>query len=149
MISNVFFSIFLLFLINDKSHYNKTINTGNQWAQFVWIATTKLKSIQHSTIIKREIGQQIQQNQQMKHSPPTLTHWTHKKTRIYDVRNPGIGLEQASTCGGLKLVNRIPTHLSYLLITSRSVQITEIITKYIYTKFKICLIDYCLYFSSG
>jgi len=31
------------------------------------------------------------------------------KTMIYDVGNPGLGLGQASNCGGVKLINEKPT----------------------------------------
>jgi hypothetical protein len=32
-----------------------------------------------------------------------------KKTKIYDVGNPGLGLRKAHKCGRVKLVNGIPT----------------------------------------
>ena len=33
------------------------------------------------------------------------THWTQKKTTIYDAGNPGPGLGQTQRCGGIKPVN--------------------------------------------
>jgi hypothetical protein len=38
----------------------------------------------------------------------------HKKSTTYNVGNPGHGLEQTQTCGGVKPVNRIPSLSSYL-----------------------------------
>ena len=37
-----------------------------------------------------------------------LNSWNIKKTMTYDVVNPGPGLGQMQTCGGVKLINEIP-----------------------------------------
>jgi hypothetical protein len=39
-----------------------------------------------------------------------------KTTTTYDVRNPGPGLEQTQTCGDVKLLIGIPTHVSIFLL---------------------------------
>jgi hypothetical protein len=38
--------------------------------------------------------QQFHQYQQNKQSSVTSTHWTQKKTKTYDIGNPGLVLEQ-------------------------------------------------------
>ena len=46
------------------------------------------------------IRQQYHQYQQNDQSYLTLNHGTYKKTKTYDVGNPGHGLRQRQLCGG-------------------------------------------------
>ena len=58
-------------------------------------------------------GQQLQQYQQIKQLPLTSTIELKKKTITYDVENSDSGLGQAQNCGGVKLINKIPTLLFF------------------------------------
>ena len=45
---------------------------------------------------------------QKQQTPLTSNHIVSKKTKTYDVRNPGPGLEQAQKCGRIKPGSGIP-----------------------------------------
>ena len=60
-------------------------------------------------------GQQCHQYQQYQQLPLTFTHWTQKKgTTVFDIGNPGLGLEQAHKCGRVKPVNWISNDNIYI-----------------------------------
>ena len=95
-----------------ESDWKPTSNYGNPLVIIVQKVSIFLRVFDHTVktvLVWRErlnsVGQQFQHNQQTKQSPLIVAHWTQKNTMAYDVGNPGPGLGQRHTYGGVKLLH--------------------------------------------